>query len=195
MKHIWFIHTPRTGGMSIAKFLGKLHRESKLYVIHQGHTKHCVTQKEKYAKELGDKVITFTILRDPVEHSRSLYSYMKASKGHNKHPLANNNNFSTWLTKFDEFPYYRIFFGGQTIESAVNNLLSIDYILYTDKLAVGLNKLLQILNVADRFDNSKINGYPKPDVSDKDINLIKKIRADDYEILKQISEKHNNRLV
>ncbi|MFW6130375.1 MAG: hypothetical protein ACOC56_04250, partial [Atribacterota bacterium] len=67
---IWFIHVPRTGGITTAKFLGKLQREKQIKLFHMGHTKY--SNRFRKAKEslFGSPIITFTILREPIKHSK-----------------------------------------------------------------------------------------------------------------------------
>ena len=121
---------------------------------------------------------------------------MKTSTQHGKHRLAAENSFTEWLKKFDEFPYYPKFFGlpQKTVDAAVKRLLEIDFILHTKNLAGGLNTMLERIGVKQRFDNTKINAFPKPNPTEQDKQLIRRLRKADYEVLAQIEDKHPNYL-
>lgn len=178
---IWFIHVPRTGGMSLAKYL-HLIKSNTIKIKHDGHAKF---SKPVLAalKAKHKKVVTCTILRDPVSHSMSLWSYLKKHKKHYGHLNANNSNFAHWCHTFKEFPYYVKFFGEGNLDKALKVIKNIDFILQTKNLTQDTNQMLKKLNLKANF-NISINSTSKRKPSLKEAKLIRQIRQDDYTLLK-----------
>ena len=183
---IWFVHIPRTGGMSLAKFFGEFKNNKNVTIRHRGHEKFSYDVYNELCK--NNKVILCTILRNPESHSMSLWSYMKKYKSHVKHHEAFNNKFITWCKNFCEFPYYVKFFGNGDICQAENVLNNFDYIFNTSTLCSDVNKMLSNLGLKRRF-NLNINGTSKRAPNNNEIKIIKNVRRDDYELLNRIGFK------
>lgn len=180
---IWFIHVPRTGGMSFAKYLQTI-KNKKINIRYDGHAKFSYPILN-ILKKKHKKIYTCTILRNPALHSMSLWSYFKKHKEHYEHSKVKNSNFINWCHKFKEFPYYTKFFGDGNLNKALKIINDIDFILHTESLNRDINKMLKTLNLKPDF-NVHINSTSKRKPSEKEIEVIHKIRHDDYTLLKSL---------
>lgn len=180
---IWFIHVPRTGGMSLAKYL-RIIKNNKIQAKHDGHAKFSFPVLDAL-KQKHDKVITCTILRNPATHSMSLWSYLKKHKEHYGHLTAENLNFINWCKNFKEFPYYTKFFGKGDLEKAVKVVKNFNFILRTEHLTRDVNKMLKSLNLKPNFDVFT-NSTSKRKPTQLEIKVIEKIRPDDYSLLRSL---------
>lgn len=177
---LWFIHVPRTGGTSIDRFKDQT---KKIKIVSYGHQGYC-PKRHKQLQESCDNLKIITVLRDPVEHASSLYSFIKKEHGHQKHKTT-SKPFSKWVKTFDEMPnYYCNFFSKQNHDAdfIISRLNFIDYVLDTKTLSEGMNKILWELGEPARF-TIHVNGFKKAPVSEEDVTYIKKARSQDYKLL------------
>jgi len=185
---LWFIHVPRTGGTSISRYLKKCKYKS----YYDGHSRFSC-EKEKELKSTTKKLVTFTVLRDPVKHCVSLYSYIKKHKHHKHHKLAANNSFYDWLDKFYEVPnYYTRFFSDfKDIDKnlALQRLKHFDFILNTETLTIDFNSMLLQLGLKKDFNININSSKTNLNITPKDVEHIKHIRKIDYELLRNINFK------
>lgn len=182
---LWLVHVPRTGGTSMTRFFNKINDQVKF--VRFGHDKfsgHVLEQMEKANKR---KVYTFTIIRDPVSHTRSLYSFLKQSGSHPKRHTA-QKSFTEWIKTFDELPNYFCKFydhkGQGDLERAKKVLGRMDFVIHTNDLGNGINRILASLGINTRFDGTHVSNFSKPKMSEDQIRLIKNLRANDYELIK-----------
>ena len=188
MSAIWFIHCPRTGGTSIVHSIKKF---KTVILIAKPHTPYTVEQHKSFENKYG-KVKTLTVLRDPLKHSMSYYSYIRASSTHFGHKLAINNNFSNWLRKCPELPNYFVKFwstwDNPDVLEALEKLRKIDYILDTADLTIQFRNVLAQNDEPNRI-LPHVNSKKKYKISSEDADYVKKIRAKDYELLKSLNIK------
>jgi len=182
---LWFVHVPRTGGTSIYRYLEKCRYKS----YHNGHSRFSC-EKENELKATTKKLITFTVMRDPVKHCVSLYTYIKKHKHHTFHKIAANNSFHGWLDKFYEVPnYYTRFFSDFTNMDknlALQQLGHFDFILNTETLTNDFNSMLSQLGLKKDFNIHINSSKTNLNIAPKDIEHIKHIRKIDYELLSNI---------
>lgn len=180
---IWFIHVPRTGGMSLAKYLNNI-RNKNVIIRHRGHEKFSKNTLRNLQSKY-DNVVTCTIIRNPAEHSMSLWTYMQKHKKHYYHKKASHQDFITWARNFKEFPYYVKFFGQGDLNKSIQAIGNINYILRTESLKRDVNKMLKDLNLKPTF-NIYSNSTSKRQLTNKELQVIKNIRKKDYQMLRAL---------
>jgi len=187
MNFIWFVHVPRTGGTSI---INSRHMFKLTTILTGSPHMPYTTQQHMQFKEKFGEVKTLTVLRDPVQHSMSYYSYIVAHPSHFGHRLAINNSFSDWLKKCKELPNYFVKFfstwdnpSAGNLPEALEKISKFDYILDTANLTAQFNHVLAENNEPHRF-SLHINGNKKFEISKDDVAYIKQIRSQDYKFIK-----------
>ena len=189
----WIIHVPRTGGLSVIQFFAKIiknkdpkNKDPNLHLINEGHKKFNLDYKMKVENNHKFKIHMFTILRDPVKHTISVYSYMRYTQ-HEMNNFTKSCSLDQWLEK-TRINFWGFF--GKTVEEATNNLLiNIDYILDTQTLKFDLNNMFKELDLNLKFGDIHINKTRKANFTLQDIKLIKEFREKDYVLLDNISKK------
>jgi uncharacterized protein YdcH (DUF465 family) len=206
MYKIWFIHPPKTGGISVVSYMKNNENVNLKYYDHEQFT------KERYNKL--DPVIILSTLRCPIQQTKSYYSYIKTNR-----PEDNSlKSFSDWIrnpnvfipdcfgSQFEKWMtvnFYVRFFGSDGVinsgcmapsfdvdgyfSEAVNLLRSFDYIFDTSNLTSQFNKFAGKYNLLEF--NFHINVSNFIDVSKEDIEYLKKQRAQDIELCKMFNIK------
>jgi hypothetical protein len=188
---IHFFHIPRTGGFSIYKFWGKrkIRKRFGVQLSNNGHTSY-----RPY------NCPTFTFIRDPIEHARSLYAYIKTHPGMPMHKKVKGLNFSQWIRNRPDHlskgrpGSFAAFLSGtkrqdpeKELELALKAIDQITFIGFTDNLAQDMNIILRDIAKVDlRWDKTQVNSSAraKPKVSKADKGYIKEVRAADYVLIK-----------
>lgn len=184
---LWFFHMPRTGGTSIDKYKVK---NSNIYSWgHSGWSQ----EREDELKELGN-LKKFTVLRDPVKHCVSYYTFIRKNRHHQHNKLASKMPFSKWLEKEENIHNYyaKVFQKDKNIDGKIEFFKNMDYVLNTSNLTKEFNYMLKLEGYDANFNiksNSSSNSV-KIKVTQDDINLIKEIRSLDYQILEAIDFKY-----
>lgn len=197
---LYFVHVPRTGGNSIGTWLNEGRVKCKFNMCYDGHAPYKDNVVEDLKKK--DKVVSFTMIRDPVDLSSSLYGYIKIAALHFGHKRAKQYTFSEWLEKSHEhINFLSRFFNCYDLSTFVNptpevflpsvdlaesTLKKFDYILDTKNLKRDLAAMCKKEGI-DYPLNSHIGAYPKPEVSEHDIKRIKEISSRDYELMARIA--------
>jgi hypothetical protein len=193
MVNFWQIHVPKTGGVSLNS-----------YAIEHGLNWYCGGGHIGFSKKLYDILhpkIILTVLRCPVEQTRSFYGYLNKHNG-------TNQNFSDWLRNpetgyFGErwekvwFPnFYVSYFGKEECDDspgvfdvAVNTLKIMDYVFDTATLDYNFNKMLTKYNFPTF--NLVLNTSNKPEINKDDIDFIIKNRSADFELCKMFDIQTN----
>ena len=155
---LYFIHTPRTGGLSVQQYMGQGKKKGLFNISCNGHARYSEkhhTQLKNQAAETSEKVIAFTILRDPVELAASLYSYIRMcnANSHRGYLETQKWNFSQWIVESNQHKnFYTRFLNWHTpapkelhppVQGAVDTLKQFNYIFDTSTLTQGFNTMLK----------------------------------------------------
>lgn len=150
---------------------------------------------------------SFTILRDPVGHAVSLYTYIKTHPGMPAHQSVRKLTFAQWIRrKPDRWgrrpgSFTHFLAGGhkkrlepeKELELAIRHADEIDFIAFTELLNSDMNAVLnRVAKIDARWDGTRHNANQKnrkPRPTPADIALIKNLRAEDYVLIKHVAEK------
>lgn len=182
MNELFFFHCPKTGGMTVGRYLGKHHRAGKIKVHHKGHTKPIF--KKVLREQTSPNIKTLTAIRDPISHSVSLYRYIKGSRAHRMHKFTFARPFNTWVEEFKDLnDYYCRYYGYGDFDKAMAILKEMDYILIQENLTEDLNILAKKLRLP-KFNGQKINVTRGNDVNITPAlkRRIRQLRSKDYEL-------------
>lgn len=188
---IHFFHIPRTGGMSLYKFWGgkKIRKRFGIQLHNNGHAAY-----RPYTCP------SFVFLRDPIEHAVSLFTYLKT----HRHPRAKATlkvqgmTFAQWIRRPGVRPgSFTCFLSGnkshsreEELELALKAIKDITFIGFTKHLGRDMNIILKdIARVPVRWDGTRHNANvaaKKPRLSKADKDLIKKLRAEDYVLIRHV---------
>jgi len=171
--------------MSVGRYFRDKVRGAK--IIHQGHSKFSGNVRKALEDRWGQKVHVFTVLRDPIKHTQSLYSYMKHSRGHPKYALG-QRPFDEWARNLNEFPYYVKFFGEGDTDAALEVLSQFDTILDTSSLSADIREMLVSLGLKPK-PMVHINRRPTITVGPDGRRLIRKLRQKDYDLLNKLDKR------
>lgn len=201
MKCLYFYDCPRTGGTSIKKWCKSKNNFKRLHYGTRPAWHHVpfkpleLIDKELRPKNYSQKIWTFTFLRNPYEHTLSLYAKIR----NHKHAYAGKfkkMSFSDWI--LGDFPKDVVstpqpwgfsfvrFYDPETgnLEKAIKNLESIDFIGFTERLNSDMNLFLNKMSSTSKFDNRKLNISQKNfKVDDKLREIIKQVRSNDYKLV------------
>lgn len=206
MKYFYFYDCPRTGGTSFKSWCkGNPHIKRVCYKDSKSDWFHVPFNPREEIERLvpgENDLVTFTILRDPIEHTISLYDKISRHKNHAYRSKLAGVSFSEWVHGVFEvdrqsspdpwgFSFVH-FYDPKTrdVNVAIKNIESMDFVGFTDKLLDDLNSMLVQHQSAARFDNRRSNaGRRGFKVSKEDKLKIKLIRADDYALVNHFRKK------
>ena len=206
---LWFLHVPKTGGESVRTWLKK----NKVKTYGNGHRYY----SEEVLSQFESKPKILTILRCPVENTRSMYSYLKKARERKGVKMP---SFSDWLRLEKDIGWgahwhkpatsnlYTLFFsdrdalrkekkmsyeeylnvGVADFNKAFESLRSFTYVLDTTVLAKGMRNTLVKDFKGSTFD-IKRNTTKKFDVKEEDVEFIRKNRSFDFKICKALNIK------
>ena len=193
---IHFYHIPRTGGFSAYRFFekgGTFIKERKkqgkkpIRFSNNGHT--------RWASK---NCPTLIFLRDPAVHVCSLYTYIRSHGAHKGSKFAKERTFSEWLRDIQEtwpsLGSFVKFFDPQdgSLEKAIERAELTSFIGFTERFNEDMNTMLKHFELGVKYDNKKHNFSGKRVVPSKsDLAIIRKVRADDYELINSIIKSRN----
>jgi len=193
MKHgppdLHFYHIPRTGGFSVYKFFKQMNadrvKQGKKFIVlgNNGHT-------PWKAKD----VPTFTFLRDPVIHVCSTYTYIRSHGAHKGSKFARERTLSQWLRDVKSIGSFVKFFDRPTgsLEIAIEHAAVTDFIGFTDRFNDDMTEMLKTFKLGVKYNNQRHNfSGRRAEPSKEDIKFIRKVRAEDYELLHSIIKTRN----
>ena len=197
MKYYYFYDCPRTGGTTFKRWC----RNGQIKRVCFGDEKdwHHVPFKPRAELERlvpnGGELFTFTILRDPIEHTASLYAKIKRHK-HGYRPVIQHLSFDQWINgKFKEdaktmpdpwgFSMVK-FYDPKThcLNQAIKNIETMDFVGFTDRLNEDLNLMLIESRSKVKFNGPRLNcGIRDFVVKDQIKAIIREVRKDDYKLV------------
>jgi hypothetical protein len=143
---------------------------------------------------IPENVSTITSLRCPVKHVVSIYRYHGGHERHKKGSSlwwAAHESFSEWIRNPEgmlqmTWPFYVNFFGDGYLGDAIKNLSLIDYVLDTAHLNVQFNEKVASKHQLPEFltHDHKTKKSPEVIPTEDDIECLKALRKDDFEICK-----------
>lgn len=203
MKHFYFYDCPRTGGTSFKRWAKKCPTIERLHFGEGKGWHHVPYRPRSEILELtppSRDVFTFTLLRDPIEHTASLYAKIKTHKHSYRDKLA-RLTFNQWVTNHFEvdrekspdpwgFSMVR-FFDPETgnLDRAIANIESMDFVGFTERLNEDMKLMFKKANVRAEFGGDRLNAkYRDFSITRVERILIKKIRFDDYALVNHFRE-------
>lgn len=206
MKCFYFYDCPRTGGTSIKHWFKKQQLIRRIYYGDKKGWHHVPFKPREEVSQLApsglrDKVFTFTILRDPIEHTASLYAKIRNHK-HGYKPRLTDVTFTEWIEELFEgdrktspdpwgFSFVR-FYDPKThkLEQAIKNIESMNFVGFTERLNLDMELMLKLANAKEKFDNRRANNARRDfKISSVDRMHIKRIRFDDYQLVNYFRKK------
>lgn len=206
MKYFYFYDCPRTGGTSFKQWSRRCETITRLHFGDDKGWHHVPFRPRAAVSELApaaqrDKVFTFTLLRDPIEHTASLYAKIRRHK-HSYRKRLSNLKFHQWVHQFFEvdrkespapwgFSMVR-FYDPITgdVDRAISNIETMDFVGFTERLTQDMQLMLEQANARAQFDGRRLNpGIREFKVSPADRLAIKRIRFDDYQLVNHFREK------
>lgn len=199
-KNGYFYHVPRTGGFSTYKWFEHLSRQGLTRLWNDGHTP--FKSKAQLVAKFGSKafeadkinlkseeLITITWLRDPVDHTASLYTYIKSHGGHQKFKgFPEGVTFSEWIRLEGSPGNYVKFFapGDGKLETAITNLQTANFVGFTENFNDDMNVLMEVFNIKLKYNNQKVNSSgQRYQPSKDDIIYLKQRRELDYALVNE----------
>lgn len=192
MEYYYLQHIPKTAGTSIRHFMkkhGQRHGFKFIWSNDWGRPHDTFRTKDeiaKLAKVPANKITTFTFLRSPYEHSRSLYSWIRKYKPHPYHQEVLRTPFTKWLETYGPLSnYFCGFLGGKTSEEAAENLRQFDYVGMTENVDYLMNIMLKKYRLD--FSNSRRYYATEPfKITKHQKQLIERRRREDFKLLRII---------
>jgi len=148
----------------------------------------------------GKKLWTLTLLRDPVEHTASLYAKIRNHK-HAYKQVLRGLSFSQWVQgRFQDdvksvpppwgFSFVRFYDEGGDLATAIENVEKVDFVGFTERLTEDMNLFLNLVGEKRRFNGRRLNmsrrGFK---ISGADRKIIKRVRAEDFELVNHFRRK------
>lgn len=145
------------------------------------------------------KVYLATTLRQPINHTKSYWSFAKAATSTGLHKSTIGTNFSAWIRSFSDLPSYFVRYfnhkkpinpnsrdnyskSSTSLEMAVETIEKFDFVIDTKFLERDMNKMFDQIGVKVKFDEHQ-NASEKEPISMVDDQYIRDIRKDDFKLL------------
>jgi hypothetical protein len=202
MKNFYFYDLPRTGGTSFKHWARRCKAIKKVH-YGDGHGWHHVTFKPRseVAKLTSGDLFTFTILRDPIEHSASLYAKIRKHK-HAYCPKLAGLSFKNWIhgiyaedmmSSPAPWGFSMVsFYDPKTsnLDTAIKNIESMDFVCFTDRLNNDINAMLGKANAGVTFSSHRMNVASRHfEISNAERNVIRRVRAEDFKLVNHFRKK------
>jgi hypothetical protein len=200
MKYIYLQHIPKTGGTSVRHFFLKKQRQRipvrfvwssdwrKAHEPFKTKAQICRLTKHNVTPE---NLFMCVFLRDPIEHSRSLYSWIKKYRPHPYHKYANKVDFTTWLKEYEPLKDYYCNYlapNARTAEKALKNLKHFDYVGSLETINQDMNRILNMMGFRFKYDGTHYAGTRtvKFEVTKSHIEIIKARRPEDFKLMESL---------
>jgi len=180
-----FFHIPKCGGTSMYQVLPKM---DKVEGIKDTHVNYVKTKKvfDKIGKlEYFENAKKFSIIRNPIDRTISLYRYISE---HTDHPLHKDVK----KLNFTEFCLYLKYFKDDSITSCYEHLCDKNGVIDSSISIFKLEDINTHLNSISEIVNNQIDKMPHVNksshdfiMSDKSIEVIKEIFKKDFETFYQ----------
>ena len=188
MKYYYLQHIPKTAGTSIRHFMwkhGPKHNFKFIWSNDWGRPHERFRPKEeiaKLAKVPIHKLTTFTFLRDPYEHSRSLYLWIRKDTNHPYHKQVSKIPLTRWLQTYKPLENYFCKFLGGGPDQAARNLATFDYVGFIENVDLVMNTMLGEYNL--KFEGSKRYYVTKHlKINQQQKHIIRERRPLDFQLL------------
>lgn len=199
MKNFYFYDLPRTGGTSFKRWC-KNRKGIKRVYFGEGKGWHHVPF-ESVEKLAPGKIWTFTLLRNPIEHTASLYAKIRIHKHAYRTKLL-GLNFNQWIRGIFEvdmvsspapwgFSMVKFFDPvSENLDVAIKNIESMDFVGFTDRLNSDINLMFKKIGVEDAFNGPRLNVARRSfEVTEGEKKVIRIVRADDFKLVNHFRKK------
>lgn len=205
MIYFYFYDCPRTGGTSIKHWCKRNNDLKRLYYGQDGGWHHVPFKPLKEIEGLRpqgmvDRIWTLTFLRNPIDHTVSLYAKIRNHKHSYKDKLK-NLSFSDWIhgdfikdvdtaPSSWSFSMVNFYSSDNNLRSAINNIESVDYVGFTDRLTYDMNQFLIKVGTNAKFDGRKLNTSSKNfKITSDEKKIIREVRSRDFELVNHFRKK------
>lgn len=183
---LWVIHCPRTGGTSVKAHCRDLVSRNLIGYEETSHSKYTDARRNQLEAKFGT-VRAITVLRDPVQHMLSLYSYYLADRANPDHARAKRMPFLKWMDEYEHINYYVSYYGSGNIVEAEKVLKKFDHLLKLETLKDDFNGVLISLGLEANFNRHEhkhdIHRYR---ATPEEISKLRQVRSKDYELLSRL---------
>jgi hypothetical protein len=203
LKHFYFYDCPRTGGTSFKRWSRSSDKIKRIYFGEGKGWHHVPFKPRAEIQELFPRhqVFTFTLLRNPYEHTASLYAKIRQHKHSYRKNLA-GLSFAQWVHGPFEadvasspaawgFSMVR-FFDPITgdLSTAIKNIETMDFVGFTELLNTDLDLMFKKANIMEKFDGRRLNNKHRNfKITDEDKAVIRRVRADDFRLVNHFRRK------
>lgn len=199
----YFYDCPRTGGTTFKVWC----KRGKIKRVRYGGEKewyHVPFRPRDEIKTLvpeNSTLFTFTLLRNPVEHTASLYAKIRSHK-HAYKKVLEGLTFEQWIkgkfqtdahTSPDPWGFSMVRFYDpitHDLVQAIKNIESMDFVGFTDRLKRDLNLMLNISGSKINFNGPRLNRSRRDFLIKDDLRkIIKDVRSDDFKLVNYFRRK------
>jgi hypothetical protein len=210
MECFYFYDCPRTGGTSVKRWsksqnnLKRLHYGVKPW-HHVPFKRPDIIDQDLRPRVYTGNISTLTFLRNPLEHTISLYAKIR----NHKHAYASKFqkiSFQEWIngdfakdveTAPEPWGFSMVrFYDPETgnLEKAIYNIESINFVGFTERLNQDMNLFLESIGLLQNYCGNKLNPSQRNFEIDGTKDIIKEARAQDYQLVNYFRKKRGLQL-